>query len=678
MRMRDWNIKKIDKKEIAEKSKRWGTSKICTAILIGRGFKEDKDVKNFIDCPEPMDPFEFTDMKIAVECIKESIEKKEKICVYGDYDADGITATALLYSYLKSKGADVIYYIPSREKEGYGLNIDSVKNLYQKGVKVLITVDNGISAYDEIEFAVSLGMKVIVTDHHKLPEKIPPANAVVNPCREKNWDSKIKNFCGAGVVYKIVEAIEGKAKYIDLAVLGTIGDSMPLFGESRIIVKRGLESISSSEIPGIKNLIEDLKIKNKSLDSIDLAFKVVPRINASGRMNSAEVALELLIEKDEDKCRNICSELNNFNLERKDIEKCIIAEVENKLSTNPSRKYENIIVIEGENWHHGVIGIVASKISEKYGKPCILISSEGNQARGSCRSMENFSIYDAVFSCRQYLQKFGGHTAAAGINLETDKIKDFSDAIINYSRNYDLEFPKIDIDAEISLYDFSKSTLKSLEILKPFGCGNPEPIFCVCQVTIEKINPIGNGNHLKLKFYKDGCFSEMLYFNKTAGDFLFEEGQTVDVSFTMQSNFFKGRENVSGYIVDLKLSNADMSEAINGKKIYEKFKRGEKLSIAEANFIIPSRDDFIKAYRFLSNPCHTRPDIVSMKIFGKSSEVGKIYVILDAFEEMNLINLFWNSDEFEVEIIKNTGKKVNLMSSNVMICLNKFKEGDFK
>ena len=653
MSINRWNLNPIDKEVVDTYTRKWNISHICAAILYRRGFRENRDIYEFLNYSDSLNPFDFKDMQKAIDILNRSIKNSEKICIYGDYDADGITATALLYSYFKSKTPNVVYYIPNRDAEGYGLNCHAIEKLHDLGIKIIVTVDNGISAYEEIKYANSLGIKVIITDHHSLPERLPEAEAIINPCAE-DWYEKRKSFAGVGVAYKLVEAMENPDSYLDLVLLGTVGDSMPLFGQSRTIVKKGMQSISNSKIQGIKTLIQTLNL-GTNIDSIDLAFKVVPRINASGRMKTADIALKLLVSED----KELCTYLEDLNILRKETEKEITLAVEEKIKQDSSKKFQNIIIVEGEDWHHGVIGIVASRITQKYGKPCILISYSKSDglARGSCRSVEGFSIYEAISQCSKYLDRFGGHTMAAGINLKLENIKKFSKAVLDISKNYEVCFPKIDIDEQISGPLISTETL------------NPEPIFLVKDVTLKKIVPIGKGNHLKLIFDDKGLPIEMLYFNKTSKNFFYKEREKLDVLITLHSNVYKSKSTVSAYIEDLKLSKVSLSEVLNQKKLYEKFKRRELINLDELNSLLPNREEFAKVYVFLKKSSWLRVDIVSYKVFGDSTHCAKIYVILDAFESLGLISLTWDSDEFCVSI-NECNKKVNLEESPVLISLN--------
>lgn len=672
----EWIVGEVNTDKVEEYSKILNIPQICISILYARGFKEPKKISDFLRFDSTIDPLDFTDMKEAIECLNTYINRGEKICVYGDYDADGITSTALMYSYLKSRNVDVICYIPNR-KEGYGLNFLAIEELKNQGVKLIITVDNGVSAYNEVEFASSLGIEVLITDHHKLPEKLPNARAIVNPCRN-NFSS---DFAGVGVAYKLIEAIEGKDNikndYLNLVAIGTVGDSIQLSGEARNLVKKGLECINKSEIKGISAFLESSGLNDKTVNSIDLAFKVVPRINASGRMGNANIALNLLIEDNEEKCNEIYNSLEELNTLRKTTEEEIVQAVEEDLRNHPHKKYEKIIILKGENWHHGVLGIVAARVVQKYNKPCILISYSANgEARGSCRSTDGFSIYDIILSCSEHLERFGGHPMAAGISLKTENVDIFINAVIEKLKNLSVDFRKLSIDTELDINSLTFENLNSLSYLEPFGTGNPEPVFLLKSLELEKIQPIGRGDHLKLIFRKDNKSIEVLYFNKKEYEFLYCEGDILDIAITLHENSFRGVTSLSSYIVDLRFSNFDTSIVLEHKKIYEKFKRKETLSLEEINLLLPSRAEFIKVYKYLKflRFQFSRVDVLGNRIFNSYEYSGKLYIILDVFENLGLINIFWSGDDFTLKI-NLSSSKVELEDSEILKALNQMKEG---
>ena len=428
--MKKWVLSNVDKQRVLRISKKFGVPTVPSILLDAMNFESDEELVEFIDeGAELTNPFLITDMDIAVMRISDAIENNEKICVYGDYDADGVTSTALLYSYLSSIDADVMYYIPSRENEGYGMNKGAVDILKQHEIDLIVTVDNGISAYDEIEYANSLGIDVIVTDHHTPPEKMPNAVAIVNPHR-KDDISPFKHFSGVGIAFKLVMALEDDNLdmeylldcYSDIVALGTIGDVVSLTGENRILVREGIKRINSNSRLGIAELRRAAGCDKKEISAGNIAFTLVPRINAGGRLGLCHKAVNLLITENQDEAREIAEELNEDNIERKEIEQEILRSVEKTLEEDDSIKYQKILVIAGEGWHQGVIGIAASRIKDKYGKPTIIITYDGESAKGSGRSIEGFAMCDGVAYCKDLLTVFGGHPMAAGLSMKTENI----------------------------------------------------------------------------------------------------------------------------------------------------------------------------------------------------------------------------------------------------------------
>jgi single-stranded-DNA-specific exonuclease len=658
------------------KALRWenNISEFLFDIIKNRNIEKNK-IKDFLHNDKIFsNPYDFIDMDKLVKRVKVAIENSEKICVYGDYDADGITATAMMYSYLKKKGANAAYLIPDREKDGYGLNIKSIDDLKKQNVQLIFTVDNGISSEKEIEYANSLGIDTVITDHHKPPERLPNAIAIVNPHRY-GCKSKFKNFSGAGVAFKAIEAMEkgneglGELlfQYSDLAAIGTIGDSIELFDESRCIVKMGLENISGSKRPGIIVILKRCNLYGEKITSADVSFKIFPKINAAGRMASAELSLKLLLSKTEDEAEKIYSEIHICNEKRKETEKKILLQIDDHLKKNPYYKYLPIIIAYNKGWHHGVTGIVASRITEKYGKPSILITYKEDNARGSCRSIKGFCIHTAISSCSKNLDRFGGHPMAAGINLKTINIKNFEDDIINYCKMYgDMPYPKLNLDVNLDPSKISLQMLHELQKLEPFGEGNPEPIFYIQNMSLQNIMPIGENKHLRLKLQNENSCIEALYFGNTKKDFLYEIGDKLDLAVTLNLNIYKGKHEVSLYLSDIKLSKINMLEVLNQKAKYEAFKlgRANKEITKSIHF---SRNDFAAIYSYLkkNQSMAHRIDIVNHKIGWKEYDILKSYIIIDVLEELEIINADWDSDKFEVTINK-VNKKIDLKNSNII------------
>ena len=643
-------------------------------ILENRNIEKDK-IKNFLYNNNLFsDPYDFIDMDKLSKRLKTAIKNFEKICIYGDYDADGITATTLIYSYLKSKKANVTYFIPDREKNGYGLSIETINTLKKQNVSLIFTVDNGISSEKEIEYANSIGIDTIITDHHKPPEKLPNAIAVVDPHRY-DCNSKFKNFSGVGVAFKTIEAMEKESKnidellskYSDLVAIGAIGDSIELFDETRNMVKIGLENISRSNRPGIKVILKHLNLYKKNVTAMNVAYGIVPKINATGRISSAELSLKLLLSQTEKEAEKIYSEIFNFNEKRKETEKKITMQINNHLNKNPYYKHRPIIIVYNKGWHNGVIGIVASKISEKYGKPSILITYEGDSARGSCRSIEGFCIHTAISSCSGGLDRFGGHPMAAGINLKTINIKNFEEDIINYCKLYgDMPYPKLRLDFKLDPESISLQMMYELQKLEPFGEGNPEPIFYIQNMSLQDVISIGGNKHIKLKLQNETTCIEVLYFNNLKKDFLYEIGDKLDLAVTLNINTYKNKHTVSLYLVDLKLSQINTSEILEQKKKYENFKLGQiKKEITKSIYF--NRNDFVCVYNYLRKKQSTRHriDVINYKIGWKEFDTFKLYIIIDVLEELNVINVSWDADEFEITLNK-LNKKIDLKNSHII------------
>lgn len=670
----EWSISEIDEEIVSKYSQKYGIPYVSAAILYSRGFREESDIQNFLQGTVEDNVFDITDMDKAVQRIEKAIKENEKICIYGDYDADGITSSSLMCRYLRDRGADVFCYIPERNKDGYGLNNSAIEYIKNEGTDLIITVDNGISAFDEVKYANFLGMDVVITDHHRVRETLPCACAVVNPYRKECSELKNKNFAGVGVAFKLIEAMEtGKSnkkellnKYSDLVTVGTIGDSIELFGETKEVVKYGLKNLLSSKIPGIISLLKCSNLYLKELDSISVAFGIVPRINACGRMDNARLALELLMCDDVYESDKIAVEVCKLNDLRKNIENEILEDVEKLLLEEPERKYEKIIVAEGENWNHGVLGIVASKITQKYGKPCILITIEGETSRASCRSIEGFSIYDALVRNSKWLTRFGGHPMAAGFSINTSDLKFFKESLFRDSEDYEVPSPCVSIDFELEPYQISCEILEDLEILKPYGNGNPEPVFGIFGATLVKIIPIGKGKHLKLVFEKDGFEFSILYFNKTPNDFIFSENEKLDLAITLHENEYMGVKSVSCYAVDFKICNYDLKKAVKEKNLYQNFKKSNMLN-CDFTDIIPNREEFVKIYQYVKKLKNKsiRVDLINKRLFNNSKNLFIIYIVLDVMEELGLIRIFRSADEYKI-IVNEVKEKVNISDSLIL------------
>lgn len=671
MCIKNWIVNQVDREAAFKTAEECGVSVFISSLLNLRGIGKKADVNAFLNAQNDFsNPFDFVDMTKLVSIVNKNIKNNGKICVFGDYDADGISATALVYSYLKSKNANVIYFIPSREHDGYGLNTRIIDNLHEQNVKLIFTVDNGISAFDEIEYANKLGIETVVTDHHRQPEKLPNAAAIVDPYR-LDCKSEFKCFAGVGVAFKAICALENSQnpenlmnEYLDLLAIGTIGDSIELVGESRDLVKAGLKVIEIVPRLGVQVILERSGLTNKTIDARSVAFGIVPRINACGRMGDASRAVELLLSKNYDEAMGIFDELETENEMRKMIEDKIRLEVEQKIESDPNIKNQRIIVVSGEGWHHGVIGIVASRITEKYGKPSILITYTQNNARGSSRSIEDFSILEVIKGCQEHLERFGGHPMAAGINLKTENIQKFTEAVINFVNSYeDIPFSKLTIDCKLKPEAISLSMAKQLEMLMPFGNGNKEPIFGLYSMRLTKISPVGGGKHLRLTFSHQNAIIQAMYFKKQNENFLYNVNDVLDLAVTLHKNIFMGTESCSIFIVNIKISEMNNLEILHEKRIFERFMLTKKLNFNHENFV-PQKDDFKLVYSFLTKNIYSnhRIDYICNKT---KIRAFKIYLILEVLAELNLIKTNWKSDEFTFEINK-PNEKINLDNSKLL------------
>ena len=554
-----WECYNLDNEKVEELVKKRHITNLLASILVNRGIIDGEKINVFLN-PTRKDfynPFLMPDMEIAVKRIVKAIENKEKIMIYGDYDADGITSITVLKKYLNEIGLKTGEYIPNRLNEGYGLNKDAISKIYNDGYKLMITVDCGISGLEEVDYANSLGMEIIITDHHEPAEKLPEAIAVIDAKRKDN-KYPFNQLAGVGVVFKLIQAISTELKleekeylkYLDLVCIGTISDIVPLVDENRVIAKLGLKLIEKTKNIGLKTLLNIADLKK--IDSNAISFGVAPRINACGRMGFQEEALQLFLTEDSGEATKIAKRLVQFNQERQAKEKQIFEEVIEKIEKD--NKDKKCIVLAEENWHHGVIGIVASKITEIYYKPSILICLEGDKGKGSGRSVPGFDLYTALTKCSDYIEKFGGHSMAIGITIKKENFEKLKEAIEKYAQESNISdiMPIINIDKEINLKNINIEEVKSLALLEPFGEGNKMPLFLLRNLKIDSIRALSGGKHLKLTLKQDNNIVDAIGFNM--GDLSKEYllGDKVDVVGTIEINSFGNKENIQINLKDIR------------------------------------------------------------------------------------------------------------------------------
>jgi len=544
-------------------------SEVVAKLLAARGLKNKEDIKRFMNpsYEDLHDPFLLIDMDKAVDRIVMAIAKEEKVLIYGDYDVDGTTSSSILYCFLKKLGINAEVFIPSRFEEGYGLSMAAVDKIKDGGYNLIITVDCGIASVDEVEAINNLGIDIIITDHHQCQERLPRAIAVVNPHRE-DCKYPFKELCGAGVAYKLVTAlseilkIKGAEKeYIDIVALGTVADIVNLSDENRVFVYYGLKKINSSPCAGISSLIEVAGLKGKDITSYSVAFGLAPRLNAAGRLGDATRAVRLLTADGEAEAKEFAMELNSENMLRQQTEGEIYKEVIEYIEKDYNFEKNRVIVASGVNWHHGVIGIVASKVVEKYYRPCILLCNENGELRGSGRSIEGFNIFNALTSCNSLLIKYGGHEMAAGLTINSDNLDNFVSQINSYADNElksgDL-IERLHVDEVISAADVSMELALELKRLEPFGQGNPSPLFILRDIKINSIRKIGDGKHLKAVFSSEGKLIEAVAFNK--GDLCdeFNPEDIVDVVCSIDINSYNNTEKVQLIVRDMRLCQSEL------------------------------------------------------------------------------------------------------------------------
>ena len=555
-----WQLYEINEEEVEKIENKYKINKLLATILVNRNIKEPKDIRLFLKPTREdfHDPYLIKDMEIAAQRIIKAINNKEKVTIYGDYDVDGITSITVLKSFLSDIGLECESYIPDRLEEGYGLNKNAIDSILKKGCDLMITVDCGISGNEEIDYANSLGIETIVTDHHEPGDKLPNAIAVIDNKR-KDSTYPFRELAGVGVVFKLIQALgiklglkeETYLKYLDIVCLGTISDIVPLVDENRVIAKLGLMLVQQTRNIGLRSIINSSGYKK--VDSTTISFGVAPRVNACGRMGMAEEALNLFLSKNINEVNELTKRLNEHNSLRQSIEKQIFEEVLKQIEENDLDKHK-VIVLGGKNWHHGVIGIVSSKVTEMYFKPSILLSfEEDGIGKGSGRSIPGFDLHEALTKCGQTIEKFGGHSMAIGITLKKDKFEEFKNKFEQIAIDEHIEriVPIIKIDAKINLDDINKEMVESLKQLEPFGEANKMPIFLFKNLKIDSIRALSEGKHLKLTLKDNNNIINAIGFNigKLADEYRI--GDKIDVVGTLEINTFNGVDNLQINIKDI-------------------------------------------------------------------------------------------------------------------------------
>ena len=573
-------------------------------VMLSRGITTLDRAREFFGCSSLSDPLLMKDMESTVDVIRQALDEGKKITVYGDYDCDGVTSTAMLYGYLDAMGAEVEYYIPDRS-EGYGMNIPALEKILDQGTELIITVDNGVSAVEEAEYIRQRGAQLVITDHHQPPQELPVCEACVNPHRQDD-NSPFKELCGAGVVLKLLCALEEDEEFVmeqyaELAAVGTIGDVMPLVGENRYIVRRGIEDIRASQNIGIDRLLRTAGVSPESVDATTVAFSICPRINAAGRIAAADKAVQLLMADSPEQAGLLSEELNLMNENRRAEEARIMEDVSRQLESDPSILRERVLVVSGEGWHHGVIGIVAARLLEKYGKPVLMISVENGEARGSARGIDGFSIYKLLDRCSRVLTKFGGHPKAGGFSLPADRVEDFRQMVYAFCRECYPKMPEytVSADMEITGDRLTEEALNSLSQLEPCGEGNQRPVFLLRNCTVESKRALKDGRYTSFELRSGGVKLKALCFGSPFAKFHPEQGSMVDIIAAAELNEFRGVKSVTLKVQEIRPSGFREDRFFAAQRTYEEISRGEGCDSRLAPRVIPDRNALMAVYDLL-------------------------------------------------------------------------------
>ena len=666
---------------------REGVHPLTAAVLSARGLCSVAQAKAFLAAQEnPVpDGAQMKDMDRAAARVRLALEQGQTIAVYGDYDVDGITATCLLTEFLTGLGGHVIPYIPDRMEEGYGLNKEAVCALADRGVRLIVTVDCGITAVEEVACAMERGVDVVITDHHECKAVLPSACAVVDPHRP-DCPYPFKGLAGVGVALKLAMTLAGPERadrvleeFCDLAAIGTVADVMPMTGENRTIVQRGFAALAHVKRTGLAMLVREAGLEGRPMNSVSIGYTLAPRINAAGRMGRASLAVELLLTRDPDRAAQLARELCQLNRDRQAVELDIFDQCEQMLHSVPQT---NAIVLADPVWHQGVVGIVASRLAEQYGCPVFMICLSGGMGKGSCRSYGGINLFAVLEGCQDLLEAFGGHELAAGFTVREENILALAQRIraqvaLQAPQSSGLE---LELDAELDdpgVLDLRG--VEQLEQLEPYGTGNPRPVLALMGAQVVSRSLVGGGRHLKLKLSKRGVTLDAIFFS--AGDCLPEVGSRVDAAFYPQINEYRGVRTVQLHMVDLRQA---PGRARLEQELYEKYRRGDPLTAAEARALLPEREEFVNLWRWLKGQSAAQPVIEAAaarlarsvaRAGGSRETVLHTLVCLDVMHERGLITSIGDPDRLQISL-NPTPEKVDLEASDIMLSLRRQAEGD--
>ena len=654
---------------------------LVSEVLASRGVERAEDAAEFLTQETTLtySPFLMQDMDKAVERIAQAIAAGEKIAIFGDYDVDGITATCILVDYLKGRGADVVHYIPRRIEDGYGLSCDAIEGLRKGGATLLVTVDCGITGVEEVAFARSIGMDVVVTDHHECKETLPDASAVVDP-RRSDCGYPFKHLAGCGVALKLVLALGGPdreealfSRYCTLAAIGTVADVMQMTGENRTIVSRGLATLDRSDFIGLHALLKEAGLAGREISSVQIGFVLAPRINAAGRMGAADMAADLLLCQDPVQAEELAKALCALNRERQSVEQTIYSQAEAMIEALPEDQ-RRALVLASETWHQGVVGIVASRLSEKYSRPSFMIHLNGGVGKGSCRSWGGFNLFAALESCSDLLLGFGGHELAAGFTIDAANIPAFRARMNQYAAEYWVgKAPESTLEIDVELHQPGRVTLQEVEALaalEPYGSGNARPLFCLMGATLLRMQNVGQNRHLKLRLGKGSAQFDGIFFSTNTAACGCQEGDRVDAAFYLQVNEFRGSRTVQLQMVDIRPSLSASSREQECLTLLAQCTGGETVSAKNARRMLPSREQYAAVWRTLvhmtpEGALHTAylPLLRSLSAaLGKTDSFLRSAFCLAVFQERGLLQLELHGDDIDLQLA-GRDKKVKLEDS---------------
>ena len=649
---------------------------LLAGILTARGITDPAEALTLLAGEEDLsDPFLLTDMQKACERIWQAIDNGETIVVFGDYDVDGVTATALLYQHLKGMGATVKCMLPSREGDGYGLSRNAIQSIHDKGYQLIVTVDNGISAVEEAEFAAELGIDLIITDHHLPPETLPKAVAVVDP-RRLDDTSPFKGLCGAGVAFKLCAALDGcppeeMLDYCgDLAAVGTVADVMPLTGENRTLVKSGLRQLQNTDRPGLEALLEEVGLAGRPITAENISYAIAPRINAAGRMDSAVTALQLVLCEDPDRAEELAHKLNEINVKRQETELEIFKAAQVLLEQQPERLEDRVMLLWGRDWHPGVIGIVASRLVERTGRPVIVVTmDEHGECKGSGRSVPGFNLHACIGSCADLLIRYGGHAMAAGLSVREENLPELRRRLNEWAARECpvLHTAPLECDLPIHLDRVTVESVRKLDQLAPFRAENTTPVFLLQSAVVDGVYPVSEGRHSRLRLRQGNASVYAVWFGMPPEQLPYTMGDVVDAALNLSVYESARGAQLSGRILDL-------HPAGLGTKLSEQaalvaaLRRGTPLTAEQKTLITPDRSHIITVYRELQARRWHAEDLQPLCAKLGEENTGKTLVAVTALEQVGLIATVEKGGAKYLELVPAQGKK-NLADAPILKCL---------